>query len=155
MGKRGPARTPTKALQLAGSRAAEGREGHEPQPPPGVPEMPAGLSAGAVAEWDRLVAVLGDTPGLLTKVDGAALALLCRSLDRVAVLYEWMEANDSVDRGTTGQPIQHPKVKEYQWECGHLKAMLAEFGLTPSSRSRVAVSEPKRTTNKGRFFKTA
>ena len=116
--------------------------------------MPAGLSEGAVAEWGRMVKVLGNTPSLLTKADGWALAELCKSADRVAVLYEWMKANESVDRGTTGQPIQHPKVKEYQWVCGHLKALLAEFGLTPSSRSRVAVSEPKRKSDKGRFFGT-
>ena len=155
MGERGRPRTPTAALKLAGSRRAEGREGHEPQPPPGVPEMPAGLSVGAVAEWKRLVKLLADTPGLLTKVDGGALALLCRSLDRVAVLYEWMEANESVDRGTTGQPIQHPKVKEYEREREHCAAMLRDFGLSPSSRSRVVVSEPKRKSDKGgRFFGT-
>ncbi|KKN42296.1 hypothetical protein LCGC14_0714500, partial [marine sediment metagenome] len=152
MGKRGPARTPTKALKLAGSRRADEREEHEPQPPPGAPDMPGGLSDGAVAEWDRMVAVLGDTPGLLTKVDGPALALLCRSLDRVAKLYKWTLRNKSVAQGTTGQPIQHPKVKEYERERDHCAGLLGQFGLTPAARSRVAVAEPKRTTAKGRFF---
>ena len=84
--------------------------------------------------------------GVLTTIDRAALAGYCVAYGR------WMEAEKIVaEKGavlktTAGNLIQNPylAVANKAWE--HMMKAAVEFGLTPSSRSRVKVVEVKEAT---------
>ncbi len=78
MGKRGPKPTPTAVLKLRGSTLVTGRrEAAEVQGPAGTPDAPEWLDEEARAAWDRIVPLL-EGMGVLTRIDGNALARYCR-----------------------------------------------------------------------------
>ena len=85
-GRRGPVSKPVE-LQLL-----EGGRGHRPvdvtglfRPEAQVPGMPKGLDPGARKIW-RALSVELDRYNLLSKVDQAAFAMLCRTMARVELL---------------------------------------------------------------------
>lgn len=116
--------------------------------------MPAGLVGEAKAEWDRIIPEL-ELAGLITKIDRAALAAYC------FCYAEWFSAKAELD--TMGRMIKEPivgigdngpEVIDYKFKknplCAEvwnglrlMKAYLVEFGLTPSSRSRIKVEAPE------------
>ncbi len=110
----------------------------EPKPASGKPYCPRELSDEAKKEWKRIVSELDDM-GLASKADRAALALYC---DAWAM---WREACDQIaEQGLTtlspnGHLMQSPYVSIRNNAFKQIKSMLTEFGLTPSSRSRVSV----------------
>jgi P27 family predicted phage terminase small subunit len=79
--------------------------------------------------------------GLLTEIDRTALALYCQAWAR------WVEAEEEVRKlgaivkSPSGYPIQNPYLAVANRAMRDLRAMLTEFGMTPSSRSRVSVEQ--------------
>jgi P27 family predicted phage terminase small subunit len=105
----------------------------------GTPTCPRHLNKGARAEWKRISAELSAS-GLLTNVDRAALAAYCSSYAR------WAEAEENVQKfGTvikspkSGFPIQNPYVGVANTALEQMRRWAVEFGMTPSSRSRIHV----------------
>ncbi len=124
MGRRGPPRIPTALLKLRGSWRADSRP-DEPQPPPGLPECPDWLTPKEAAVWEEIASLLAKSD-VLTVLDGQELARYCR------MLVKWRSYKDPTKPGAV--------------KLGPMLARLAaEFGLTPSSRSRV-VTTKKQTT---------
>src|ERR1039458_3931220 len=80
---------PTLLKVLAGSRPCRVNSA-EPKPPAGRPDPPAHLAGEALAEWGRMVEVL-DGLGVLTRADGAALAIYCVAHAR------WIEARKVIE----------------------------------------------------------
>lgn len=82
--------------------------------------------------------------GLYTDVDRAALAMYCQAWGR------WVEAERELAKGEMiltsdkGNLYQNPwlHVANRAWE--QMRKILAEFGLTPSSRSRLVVAAVER-----------
>jgi phage terminase small subunit len=115
---RGPAPRPTKLKVLAGVRPCRINR-NEPSAPVGVPDAPDYLDATGKGLWDELAGPLGST-GVLTLADRHALGLLCDTFSR------WRAKPGDI------------KVAD------QFRKLLAEFGLTPSSRSRIRVNvEPE------------
>jgi P27 family predicted phage terminase small subunit len=143
MGLRGPAAKPT------AQKIREGNPGHrplnrdEPKPAPIAPKCPAWLDKNAKREWRR-VAPLLEKLGLLTEVDGVALAGYCQAYAR------WREAEMILSKEgltfktTNGYVQQRPEVSIAQTSIKLVKDFCAQFGLTPSARGRmnVAPAEP-------------
>lgn len=112
----------------------------EPQPPVPdcTPYVPRYLNDEAKREWRRIVNVLLDL-GLYTVVDRAALAMYCQAWGR------WVEAERKLAKegpvltSDKGNLYQNPwfHVANKAWE--QMRKILAEFGLTPSSRARLSV----------------
>ena len=79
--------------------------------------------------------------GLLTDVDRAALAAYCQAWAR------WIEAEEAIrEHGMVvetdkGNLIQSPYVGIANQAMKQMRAFLVEFGMTPSSRSRVSVPD--------------
>lgn len=158
MGKRGPKPTPTAILKLRGSTlVTRAREAGEVQGPAGTPDRPDWLDAEAKAAWDHLVPLL-TSMGVLTRIDGNALARYCRLWSR------WREVESFIDQHGTMYPIKdeagNPRCFQ-QWPqvavAGRLAQQLAqleqEFGMTPSSRTRLGHSVVDPAVNrKDRFF---
>lgn len=135
MAKRGPKPKPA-ALRLAGADKAPPR----PASPAiaGRPECPDHLDDVARGEWGRMVALL-DEAGILSRIDGTALAIYCATFSR------WVRATEELG-GTEGLIVYTEKGGIKTSPYVHIAAaaerdmarMLVEFGCTPSSRSRVA-----------------
>ncbi|MGD9609285.1 MAG: P27 family phage terminase small subunit [Desulfovibrionaceae bacterium] len=98
--------------------------------PPEVPEPPEWLAGEARAEFDRVVAELGET-GLLTRADRGSLAVYCCLWDEFA----------QSSRG--GSPVNLGLLAE-------LRRYAALFGLDPSSREKLPPARSKKepATNK-------
>jgi P27 family predicted phage terminase small subunit len=144
---------PTAVKRARGNPGKRKPNDAEPSPAPGVPEMPAGLPLAAAEEWKRIVPEL-ETLGVLTRVDRAALAAYCHAYAR------WFEAEQEVlalgivvrePILIAGEPTEfcrykkNPAVSISEGAMKLMKAFLVEFGMTPSSRSRIRVEKPNQT----------
>lgn len=142
MGKRGPAPKPTVLRVLEGNPSHRPLNKREPKPRIATPTPPAGLDKAARAHWNLLIAELERIPSLLTAVDGGVLAMICQAHS------EWEQADAIVqESGLTinvkdGQVWPHPAVKIRDVAAKRYKALAAEYGLTPSSRSRINLPKP-------------
>jgi P27 family predicted phage terminase small subunit len=131
---------PTHLRLLNGNAGKRPINKAEPKPAKKRPEQPAGLDAGAARAWTKISDVL-EGMGVLTIADGVALHLL------VDALTEWQQARGVTERdGATyecptesgGVMIRaRPEVAIAADAWRRAKAMLTEFGLTPSSRTRI------------------
>ena len=110
------------------------------------PKAPTSLSDEAKKHWRKVVGYLEDA-GVLTAMDLDALTMYCE-------LYsQWVEANDMIRK--KGMVIADPRHKDRVVPMTNpyfrnalklseqMKAFLTEFGMTPSSRTRVAAANPK------------
>src|SRR5258708_26797013 len=142
MGRRGPAPTPSNIVQLEGNRGHRKKNRGESRPRPVPPECPPWLDARAKSVWKKLEPEL-DRLGLLTIVDGDSFAVYCSlvSENEWAVRILAKEGRTfTTDKGYVGQ---HPAVAIFHNSARGIKAFAAEFGLTPSARSRLSVPEQK------------
>ena len=137
MAARGRKPKPTLAKVLAGDRPDRVNRA-EPRPDRSVPACPAHISADDDARqaWDDIVPKLAAL-GVLSELDGHALALYCSTYSR------WRRACEEVRTGgvTTftdqGALKSNPAVSVASQCERFMTAILLEFGLTPSSRARV------------------
>lgn len=156
MGLRGVPPTPSAILKLRGSRLAN-RPG-EPQPEQKAPSCPSYLTKAERQVWRQLAKKL-ERIGVLTIVDQNALARYC------VLFVRWRKACDFLEAYGTTQPVKDgngnvkcfmhfPQVSEVNKLSVLLLRLEQEFGLTPSSRTRIVVNIPKPQPidNKGRFF---
>jgi P27 family predicted phage terminase small subunit len=97
---------------------------------------PPALLGAAADEWRRIAPKLHRL-GLLTEIDDAALTAYCITWAR------WLEAETQIrEHGMVlktrkGAPILSPYVAIAARTMQQLRAWLEQFGMTPSSRSRV------------------
>ena len=132
----GPPPKPTKLKLLAGNPGHRPLNLSEPQPT-GIPTCPRHLDKDAKAEWKRISAELIKL-GLLTSVDRAALAGYCQSYSRwVAAELQIAQFGLVVKAGKSGYPIPSPFVGIANVASEAMRKFCIEFGLTPSSRSKV------------------
>jgi P27 family predicted phage terminase small subunit len=156
---------PSTIKNLRGNPGKRKQNQNEPEFQPGDPTMPAGLSEAAQTEWREIIGVLR-AMGVLTPADGKALAAYCYAFDI------WMQANESVKKygvlieepimGRVGTPEQNeivghktkknPAVAIANEALKTMKSFLVEFGMTPSSRSKLHVEKPKPKDDADEFF---
>ena len=122
---------------------------NEPQPIASIPRAPSHLSKDAKTEWKRMSKTLYNL-GLLTEIDRAALAAYCQAYGR------WVESEKNVQKyGTVmispdkGWPVQSPYLSIANKALEQMHKYLVEFGMTPSSRSKISVNKDG---NKGDDF---
>jgi len=145
VGRRGPAPEPTQLRLLKGNPSKTPVDSEEPKPRPIAPSCPRWLSKDARREWRRLVKEL-EPLGLLTVIDGMALATLCEEWATYAwaqkVLSEQGHTYEYTNKAGETNIIARPEVAIAHKAFTAIKAMCAEFGLTPSARSRIRVKLP-------------
>lgn len=78
--------------------------------------------------------------GLLTYIDRSALAMYCQAWGRWVTAEEELEREGAVIFTAKGNMIQNPWLAIANRAMKQLQSLAAEFGMTPSSRSRVRVS---------------
>jgi P27 family predicted phage terminase small subunit len=117
---------------------------HEPQPKTGRPTPPIALNEPGRREWVRVVRRLSQA-GLVTPIDRAALAAYCQAYGDWIMARRAIETNaaaDPVNHGllietSNGNLIQHPLIGIANKARSDMVRFAAEFGMTPSARSRV------------------
>jgi P27 family predicted phage terminase small subunit len=129
---------PTALKLLAGNPGHRPLNADEPKPS-GTPTCPEHLNETANSEWNRISGELSAL-GLLTLVDRAALAAYCM------VYARWVDAELNIQKyGTViktkaGNAIQNPYVGVANRALDLMYKFQSEFGMTPSSRSRLSVT---------------
>lgn len=137
-GQQGRKPTPTALKQLRGNPGKRPLNENEPKPRAVLPRCPAHLSAEARAEWRRMAGKLYQL-GLLTELDSSALALYCQAFGR------WVQAEGKLKefglliKTPNDYPAQSPYLSIANKCIEQMKGLLGEFGMTPSSRSRIVV----------------
>ena len=115
----------------------------EPKPKVSMPSPPSHLSEEAKEEWERLCKDLYNL-GILTELDRAALAAYCQAYGR------WVQAERAFAEMAEGSPsggmvvmtkndnaIHNPLVGAANKAMADMMRYASEFGMTPSSRSRI------------------
>jgi P27 family predicted phage terminase small subunit len=154
---RGPPPTPLHLRLLKGNPGKRALR-PEPQPmvTPDVPEPPGFLLPAAKAEWLRLGPEL-HALGLLTTLDITAFAVYCQAMGRWLLAEELLAKAAEGDAaggglvvdGSAGSPVINPMLRIAIQAARDVIRFGAEFGLTPSSRTRVAAAGYKQPSKFG------
>lgn len=129
---------PTVLKELQGNPGKRPLNQHEPKPKVKRPTAPRFLEGEAKKEWNRMVKLLLAL-NLVTEVDRAALAAYCQAWARWIEAEEAIRSDGMVIETDKGNLIQSPYVGIANQAMKQMRAFLVEFGMTPSSRSRVSV----------------
>ena len=124
---------------------------NEPVPLDEAPPCPEHLETLAKVEWGRMADKLHRI-GLLTEIDGTALAMYCVAYGRWVQALEHVKTEEPVLLSENGGKYQNPWLAVSNKAFDQMAKLLVEFGMTPSSRSRVSVKKDNTATKKGRFF---
>jgi P27 family predicted phage terminase small subunit len=114
-----------------------------------LPPFPAWAQKSAARYWKEIAPWLLEN-GLLTRLDQTALALLCEALAEYCECRGIVEAaaekegsgTKYICRTDKGNIIQHPAVGVMNKAWGKVVKLLTQFGMTPSSRSGLAIVDP-------------
>lgn len=112
---------------------------NEPKPRPVMPKCPKHLSKIAKKEWKRIAPELKRL-GLLTIIDGSALAAYCTAYARWVDAEELIKKHGVLVKAPSGFPMQTPALAIANKAMEQMVKYLTEFGMTPSSRTRIGVS---------------
>ena len=127
---------------------------HEPQPEISdkAPRAPVYLSKIAQREWRRTVKKLHPL-GLLTGIDEVALSAYCTCFETWVFATEQIKKHGLLIKApNTGVPMQSPYLAISNRAMVEMRKWMTEFGMTPSSRSNVQVSEKKKTDPLSEFM---
>ena len=161
---RGRKPVPTNLRVARGNPGRRPLNDQEPQVEAKISDPPDWLDADALQRW-QVIAPQLETLGFLTQIDSDALAAYCQ------VWARWKKAEQAIiqfgqviktpekrnRRGEVisgGYPVQSPYIGIANKALTHVRAFESEFGMTPSSRSRVKVSKMKTPADqqRARFF---
>jgi P27 family predicted phage terminase small subunit len=143
MGARGPKSIPTALKRL------NGNPGKRPLPKPGtepepkllteIPDPPPWLGEYGTAEWHRVAAVLVEQR-LLSVADMLTFTAYCANVDLLVRSNIDIEKNGLTVRGARGE-VRNPALAAFAQATTSLRALASEFGMTPSSRSRMQLPD--------------
>lgn len=151
---------PTQLKLVEGNRGKRPLNRKEPRTVTALPTAPAHLTADALEEWNRVAHWLHRI-GLLSEVDRAALAAYAQAYGR------WVQAERAIAKmaekdqltgglmikTTNGNAIQNPLVGTANKAAADMMRYAAEFGMTPSARTRIAAEAPAESDDPAeRFF---
>ena len=146
---RGRKPKPTKLKIMAGEPNKDRINDQEPEAPVGRPVMPDGLDDVGRKAWDALCDSL-DALGILSTVDHHALEIYCHAYSGYRAALDTIKKQGMfmVRKVTNGdvRVIRHPLMPEIHSSRAEIMKMQAEFGLTPSARSRLVVPGGARKT---------
>ena len=134
----GPPKKPTKLKILEGNPGKRPLNMNEPQPEAGRPTCPSHLSATARTEWRRIVPEL-ERLGLLTMIDRSALAAYCQAYGRWVQAEKVLKEKGPLYKTEKGNVITSPMLWVANKAIDQMHRFMVEFGMTPSSRSRISV----------------
>lgn len=135
---------PTQLKLVKGTARPHRMNPAEPQPVVAVPDPPEHLDAEDRAVFATMAQMLA-RHGVMTELDAAALGRY------VVIRRRWLEAEAEVKRRgpvvktAGGNIIQNPFLAVANKCLAQMGQIESEFGLTPSSRSRIRMAAPAET----------
>lgn len=138
----GPKTKPTKMKLIEGNPGRRPLPENEPEPTVSsdVPAPPEFLSDSAKEEWLDISEKLHRL-GLLTEIDNSALALYCQAFGEFVDAQSGIERDGLVLFTDKGNQVQNPMVGVSHRAMELCHKFLVEFGMTPSSRTKVKVTK--------------
>ncbi len=137
---RGRKPLPSNVVRLRGNPGKRARNPNEPRPEARAPACPAALGPEARKEWQRLARQLFAL-GLLTRIDRGQLAAYCQAHALWTEAVQAIERYGTMVKSPNGYPMQSPYVALANKQVDIMTRIAAEFGMTPSSRTRIRVGE--------------
>ena len=139
---RGRKPTPNQLKVINGNPGKRPINQNEPKPNPLAPEPPDWLDELALREWHRLAPKL-ERLGLLTETDYIAFGNLMQEYsDMIKLRLFIREQGNTYEytnvKGMTNTTVR-PEAMQLEKKIANIKTLCVEFGLTPSSRSRIQV----------------
>ena len=142
MSRRGRKPKPTALKVLEGNPGKRPLPQNEPKPKPIAPERPTWLTGEGKKMWERLAPEL-ERLGLLTALDGEAFAAACQRWGTYVDCQKYLKKHGRTytytNKAGAENEIERPQVKIAQKALDQFRAFCSEFGLTPSSRTRIEV----------------
>ena len=135
---------PTHLKLVKGTARSHRLNKDEPKPSVGAPEPPAHLDERAKAKFVTMAEMLA-RHGVMTELDTGALARY------VVVWCRWVDAEAEIKRRgpvvktNNDNIIQNPFLAVANKCLLQMAQLESEFGMTPSSRSRIRMAEPAET----------
>ena len=117
---------------------------NEPKPiqPKRVPPAPSYLNNIGKREWKRIAKELHGL-GLLTNLDKTALAGYCQCYVMYIDATKKIQEQGVLVKAQSGFPMQSPYVSIANKAMVEMRKWLLEFGMTPSSRSKITIQPDK------------
>jgi P27 family predicted phage terminase small subunit len=138
---------PSALKKVTGNPGKRAVNENEPKPLACVPTFPEHLDIEARAEWERITPELVKL-GILARVDRAALSAYCMAWSRWVDAETNLKKFGAVIKTPKGYPIQNPYLGIANTAIDIMRRFLIEFGMTPSSRSRInAVQTPEQSSD--------
>lgn len=130
---------PDAHLKMAGTWR-EDRHGDRLAVAAGIPDCPPWVDGEAVAIFNRLCAMLSAVPGLLSRVDAEALALLADALADYCEARDIVRQQGVLAKSDKGTSYMHPAVavKAEAWK--RVRRGFADFGLSPAERAKIKIA---------------
>ena len=142
---------PTHLKILRGNPGRRPLPENEPEVPVGVPDPPKHLVGKAKKEWERIIPLLHQS-GLVTKIDGSLLATHCEYVAQAAEASRKLRKTGMLIKGPDGQPTINPYWKILMAALDGIKKTAVEFGMSPSSRSRVKATPKLKENEEGEDY---
>jgi P27 family predicted phage terminase small subunit len=113
--------------------------------------IPEGLSEGAAKQWASIRPRLVDA-GIANNFDKEALMQLCEWTATLIEATQGMRRTGILIKGANGHPVRSPYLAVVNEAQVHVTRLLTEFGMTPSSRSKIISTGRKPSAKKGGAF---
>lgn len=151
-----PQPIPTALKLITGNRGKRPLNQDEPKPKRVIPKAPLTLSKVGKKAWAEFTRLLDDMD-ILTEADATGVERMCEAYARVlecqdamnkyGLILEYIDPNTG-DIMLKANPAAAALAKAEML----LKAYLAEFGLTPSSRSKVKTNGAQKPKTTEKYF---
>ncbi len=127
------------ALKLVSAQHPERINADEPVPTEGIPACPS-RNREIRKIWDYTIVQL-TRMRVVTPADRDALFAYCNAVLVHKQASDILEAEGLVIEGSHGGMVSHPAQKIQREAATQVRAFCAEFGLTPSARTRIRVGD--------------
>jgi P27 family predicted phage terminase small subunit len=126
--------------ELEGNPGKRALNHKEPKPESVIPKCPPHLKGAARTEWNRITKELYALK-IISNIDRAALAVCCTAWADYVKACNKVEKEGEVIISDKGGLYQNPWVAIKKRSMDQVQKFYAEFGMTPSSRSRVKIED--------------
>lgn len=148
---RGRKNKPTALKELEGNPGKRTLNKKEPKPAVVIPDCPAHLTGPARTEWKRITAELVKLK-IISLVDRAALTAYCMAWGQLVQATNKLKKEGEVIISEKGGMYQNPWVAIRNRAMDQVVKIGAEFGMTPSSRSRIHADVPTEEDEMQKFL---
>jgi P27 family predicted phage terminase small subunit len=138
---RGRKPKPTEQKKLEGNPGKRAINTKEPKPKVVIPDCPKHLTGEARAEWRRITRQLLKL-GIISEIDSASLSSYCTAWATYVKACNKLKRQQEVMISDLGGMYQNPWVAIRNKAMEQIRQFSSEFGMTPSSRSRIKVDDP-------------